>query len=149
MKNSETEKLNLAIVRGSKGYEEWDRRHHMASYLTIILYELLLSKKLTQKEIVNRSSFPKQSINKGIHQLQEKGYLSLTIDAKDNRVKYCQLTASGKKYAKEKISSLIKLEDEVAAKLGPEKMRQLIALNEEWSEAFWLVLEKEKRESAK
>lgn len=149
MINNEMEKLNLAIVRGSKAYEEWDRHHKIASYLTIILYELLQTEKLTQKEIVNRSNYPKQSINKGIHKLQREGYLSLTVDKKDNRVKYCQLTESGKKYAQKTVASLIKIENEVAQKMGPEKMKQLVALNDEWSNTFWQVLEKEEREDSK
>ncbi|WP_297818456.1 MarR family winged helix-turn-helix transcriptional regulator [uncultured Lactobacillus sp.] len=147
MINSEIEKLNLAIVRGGKAYEEWDRHHKIASYLTIILYELLQTDKLTQKQIVNRSNYPKQSINKGIHKLQQDGYLSLTIDPNDNRLKYCQLTPSGRRYAQKKLASLIKAENQVANKLGPEKMKQLVELNEEWSKTFWEVLEKEKRES--
>ena len=46
MKLSDTEKLNFAIIRGSKAYEEWDRRQNMPTYLTIILYELLMRQKL-------------------------------------------------------------------------------------------------------
>lgn len=42
MELSETEKLNFAIIRGSKAYEEWDRQQGMPNYLTIILYELLM-----------------------------------------------------------------------------------------------------------
>lgn len=106
MKLSDTEKLNFAIIRGSKAYEEWDRRQNMPTYLTIILYELLMRQKLTQKDLVNLSDLPKQSINKGIHRLLEKDYLELTVDPDDNRVKYCQLTDIGKKYAQEKMASL-------------------------------------------
>lgn len=121
MELSETEKLNFAIIRGSKAYEEWDRQQGMPNYLTIILYELLMRQKLTQKDLVSLSDLPKQSINKGIHRLLEQNYLELTIDPDDNRVKYCQLTASGKKYAKEKMASLFEIEKEVAQKNGLEK----------------------------
>ena len=69
MELSETEKLNFAIIRDSKAYEEWDRQQGMPAYLTIILYELLLRKRLTQKDLVYLSDLPKQSINKGIHRL--------------------------------------------------------------------------------
>ena len=93
MELTATEKLNFAIIRGGKAYAEWDRQHGMPSYLTVILYELLMRQRLTQKDLVNLSDLPKQSINKGIHRLLEKDYLELTIDPEDNRVKYCQLTA--------------------------------------------------------
>lgn len=55
MELSETEKLNFAIIRGSKAYEEWDRQQGMPNYLTIILYELLMRQKLTQKDLVSLS----------------------------------------------------------------------------------------------
>lgn len=85
---------------------------------------------------------PKQSINKGIHRLQEHDYLELTIDPEDNRVKYCQLTESGKQYAEEKLSSLFEIEDKITQKMGVKKMKQLVALNEEWSDTFWECLGK-------
>ena len=142
MELSDTEKLNFAIIRGGKAYEEWDRQNGMPAYLTVILYELLMRQRLTQKDLVNLSDLPKQSINKGIHRLQEQNYLELTIDSKDNRVKYCQLTDSGKKYAKEKMSSLFEIEKKVAEKMGAHKMKKLVALNEEWSNTFWECLRK-------
>ena len=60
MKLTATEKLNFAIIRGGKAYAEWDRQHGMPSYLTIILYELLMRQRLTQKDLVNLSDLPKQ-----------------------------------------------------------------------------------------
>ena len=142
MELTATEKLNFAIIRGGKAYAEWDRQHGMPSYLTIILYELLMRQRLTQKDLVNLSDLPKQSINKGIHRLLEQDYLELTIDPEDNRVKYCQLTASGKKYAKKKMTPLFEIEKQIAQKMGAQKMEQLVALNEEWSDTFWELLRK-------
>ena len=114
----------------------------MPTYLTIILYELLMRQKLTQKDLVNLSDLPKQSINKGIHRLLEKDYLELTVDPDDNRVKYCQLTDRGKKYAQEKMAALFEIENRIAQKMGAKKMKQLVALNEEWSNTFWECLGK-------
>lgn len=44
MELTDTEKMNFAITRGNKAYLEWEKRHGMPTYLTIILYELLLRK---------------------------------------------------------------------------------------------------------
>lgn len=137
MKISDTEKLNLAIIHGSRAYNYWDQTHNMTNYLTMILYELTIRKKLTQKQLVELSNFPKQSINKGIKQLSDAGYLSMTVDPNDKRVRFCELTPDGKKYAQEKLHSLFELEEKTAQKLGKEKMKQLTALNEEWSNTFW------------
>lgn len=65
MELSETEKLNFAIIRGSKAYEEWDRQQGMPAYLTIILYELLLRKRLTQKDLVYLSTYLNNQLIKG------------------------------------------------------------------------------------
>ena len=66
MEISDTEKLNLTIIHGSRAYDQWSQDHELSDYLVEIMYELLIREKLTQKELVNLSDLPKQSINKGI-----------------------------------------------------------------------------------
>lgn len=144
MEISDTEKLNLSIVHGSRGYDYWDQTHGMTSYLSMILYELTIRKKLTQKQLVDLTDLPKQSINKGIKQLTESGYLSMTVDPQDKRVRFCELTPAGEKFAQEKLHSLFEIEDKTAKKLGKEKMKQLTVLNEEWSNTFWHFLTEER-----
>lgn len=143
MNISLAEKLNNVIIRGSKGYDEWNHKHKIPNYLSMILYELLMREKITQKDLVEYSDLPKQSINKGIKILQEEGYLELIVNSKDKREKYCQLTPSGKKYAQKTMRPLMKIETEVIQKMGVKKMQQLIALNEEWNEYFWDLLRNE------
>lgn len=138
-----TEKIYLAIVRANKAYEEWNRQNKMPDYMSVLLYELLLHKKLTQKELVNLSDLPKQSINKGIHHLQDLGYVKLIKDDNDRRKKYCSLTKKGEEYAYKKITPLIELETKVSNIMGKEKMMQLSQLSCEWSDIFWSLLKKE------
>lgn len=141
-----TEMMSMAIVNGNKAYEKYNHLYEITDYLSIILYELLIRKRVTQHELVKMSDLPKQSINKGIHLLEHQGYLKLKIDQHDKRQKVCELTEAGEKYAKEKIDPLIELEQKVAQKMGAEKMEQLAHLSKEWSDTFWqLLLEKEKR----
>ena len=144
MQISESEKLNMAIVHGNRAYQQWEHDHGLPDYLVVILYELLLRKKLTQKELVNLSDLPKQSINKGIKKLCQDGYLDMSVDPDDKRVRFCQLTAEGKEYAHERLRSLFELEEKTAQKLGPEKMQLLTSLNEEWSNTFWQFLNEER-----
>lgn len=139
-----TEIMNLAIINGNKAYEKYNHLYDITDYLSVILYELLLQKKLTQNELVKLSDLPKQSINKGIHFLEQKGYLKLKVDQQDKRKKVCELTESGLKYAKKKIDPLIEIEQKVSQKMGTEKMKQLASLSKEWSDTFWeFLLEKE------
>ncbi|MGQ5708958.1 MarR family winged helix-turn-helix transcriptional regulator [Lactobacillus sp. PSON] len=143
MKVNTTEKINLAIVRANKAYSEWDSQNNLPDYMSIILYELLIHKGLTQKELVNLSDLPKQSINKGIRSLQDLGYVKLIKDNNDKRKKYCSFTEEGKKYAQEKMTPLIELETKVATSMGKEKMAQLAKLSCEWSDTFWKLLKEE------
>ena len=140
MEISETEKLNLAIIHGSKGYEESSHQNDLTNYLSVILYELIIRDKLTQKDLVEVTGMPKQSINKGIHYLKENGYLELMTDPEDKRTKFCKLTDRGMKYARTKMASLFRIEEKTAQKLGAKKMRLLTELNEEWSNTFWQYL---------
>ncbi|WP_236692233.1 MarR family transcriptional regulator [Lactobacillus psittaci] len=64
----------------------------LPTYLSVILYELFYHKHLSQKELVEQSGIPKQSINKGIKLLQEKNYLAFRDVKGDRRVKECYLT---------------------------------------------------------
>ena len=137
MKISESEKLNMAIVHGNRAYQQWDQDHELSDYLSVILYELLLRKKLTQKLLVGLTDLPKQSINKGIKILHDSGYLIMSVDPQDKRVRFCELTADGNKYAKQKMQSLFKLEERTAQKLGSEKMQLLTDLLTEWGNTFW------------
>lgn len=130
----------MAIVHGSQGYNEWAKRHHLPNYLVMILYELLLRQRLTQRELVELSDEPKQSINKGIKWLQAQNYLTLETSPEDKRAKVCQFTRAGKKFAQEKLADLLEIEQTVAVKMGKQKMQRLIELNDEWSRIFWQLL---------
>lgn len=143
MKTSQSEQLNLAIVHGSQAYHEWEKEHQLSDYLTFVLYELLLRQKLTQTELVQLTALPKQSINKGINFLHRQDYLELKQATGDKRQKICQLTRQGEAYARRKLSSLFSLENEVADKMGAQKMTTMIKLTQEWGSTFWRLLNEE------
>ena len=93
MKISETEKLNLSIIHGSRAYSQWEQDHDLPDYLVVIMYELLIRGKLTQRELVNLSDLPKQSINKGIKILRDHDHITMTVDPSDKRVRFCRICA--------------------------------------------------------
>ena len=124
------------IAKGAREYKDWNQKHGLTDYRSVILYELLLHTRLTQKQTVERTNLPKQSINKGILQLRDEGYLTLEQDEKDNRVKYCFLTEEGEKYAKLKIQPLLDIEEKIIMKMGKKKIEQLNELLEEWNLNF-------------
>lgn len=132
-KDSLTELANLASIKMSHAYQHYDESRGLTQATSIILYELLTHDQLTQKELVYRSGIPKQSINKGMHQLKDAGYLTLTPCPKDKRVKYCSLTATGLAYAKEMIEPLVKIEQRALEAFGLAKARQTVKLISEWA----------------
>ena len=144
MKISETEKLNLSIIHGSRAYSQWEQDHDLPDYLVVIMYELLIRGKLTQRELVNLSDLPKQSINKGIKILRDHDHITMTVDPSDKRVRFCQLTEAGRKYAYDRLRPLFELEEKTAQAMGTDKMKLLAKLSEEWSTTFWHFLSEER-----
>ena len=149
MKISETEKLNLSIIHGSRAYSQWEQDHDLPDYLVVIMYELLIRGKLTQRELVNLSVLPKQSINKGIKILRDHDHITMTVDPSDKRVRFCQLTEAGRKYAYDRLRPLFELEEKTAQAMGTDKMKLLAKLSEEWSTTFWHFLSEERSKNGK
>ena len=149
MKISETEKLNLSIIHGSRAYSQWEQDHDLPDYLVVIMYELLIRGKLTQRELVNLSDLPKQSINKGIKILRDHDHITMTVDPSDKRVRFCQLTEAGRKYAYDRLRPLFELEEKTAQAMGTDKMKLLAKLSEEWSTTFWHFLSEERSKNGK
>ena len=149
MKISETEKLDLSIIHGSRAYSQWEQDHDLPDYLVVIMYELLIRGKLTQRELVNLSDLPKQSINKGIKILRDHDHITMTVDPSDKRVRFCQLTEAGRKYAYDRLRPLFELEEKTAQAMGTDKMKLLAKLSEEWSTTFWHFLSEERSKNGK
>lgn len=149
MKISETEKLNLSIIHGSRAYSQWEQDHDLPDYLVVIMYELLIRGKLTQRELVNLSDLPKQSINNGIKILRDHDHITMTVDPSDKRVRFCQLTEAGRKYAYDRLRPLFELEEKTAQAMGTDKMKLLAKLSEEWSTTFWHFLSEERSKNGK
>ncbi|EEX29212.1 MAG: MarR family winged helix-turn-helix transcriptional regulator [Lactobacillus crispatus] len=149
MKISETEKLNLSIIHGSRAYSQWEQDHDLPDYLVVIMYELLIRGKLTQRELVNLSDLPKQSINKGIKILRDHDHITMTVDPSDKRVRFCQLTEAGRKYAYDRLRPLFELEEKTAQAMETDKMKLLAKLSEEWSTTFWHFLSEERSKNGK
>ena len=47
-----TSRLDLLIAKGAREYKDWNQKHGLTDYRSVILYELLLHTRLTQKQIV-------------------------------------------------------------------------------------------------
>jgi len=114
-------------------YEEWAKRHGISACCLLTLISISEGgKQCTQKNIGQRWSIPKQTVNMILKDLQNKRYVELIPMQEDKRNKQIQFTATGKEYADTILSELRKAELAVVEKMGIERIRRL---NEE-SELF-------------
>lgn len=143
---SYSELLALASVRANYAYHHYDLVHGLKHYESIILYELLTHKQMSQKELIYRSGIPKQTISKGISTLNNQGCITITPDKSDKRVKYCSLTEKGRKYAQEKINPMIAKEESAISKFGKDKTALAVKLLNELTDLLCEELYSEEKE---
>ncbi|WP_300617858.1 helix-turn-helix domain-containing protein [uncultured Lactobacillus sp.] len=129
-----SELTTLASVRANYAYDQYDKLMGITQYESIILYELLTHPCLSQKELIYRSGIPKQSISKGIHKLSDQGYLEITSDSQDKRIKYYSLTKSGLAYARKKEGEILAIEKKVIDKLGFDRAALAYQILNEWTD---------------
>ncbi|MDN6029276.1 MAG: MarR family winged helix-turn-helix transcriptional regulator [Lactobacillus sp.] len=144
MEQTVVERLNLSISIASQAYGNWDKRNGLSSYVSIILYELSIHDRMTQRELIKLTSIPKQSISKGIHRLDDQGYLMIMLSQRDSRVRYCRLTDQGREYAASVVEPLMTLERIVSMELGDQKMHDLACLMTQWGHRFSHLVEQQK-----
>ncbi len=114
-------------------YDEWAKRHGISDCCLLALISIYEGgKQCTQKNISQRWSIPKQTVNMILKNLQNKKYVELISMPEDKRNKQIQFTAAGKEYADSILPELRKIELAVIEKMGIERIRRL---NEE-SELF-------------
>lgn len=105
-----------------------------------IIYLLLtLEGQITQQDMREYMLFPKQTINSAVSSLCQKGYAELHPLAGAKNKKAVSLTVAGKQFAKGSVERIILAEKRAILKMSDDKMKQLIALNEEYA----CLLEKE------
>lgn len=105
--------INTAMGRVSGLYIKWTQKHNVNYYVMKILYVLHVlnpGKPVTQKQISDEFSIPKQSINNIVVSLEQDGYLSLAPGGKDRREKHLVLTEKGETYAAGILTPLLKIE---------------------------------------
>ncbi len=131
--------FSAAWARGNAIYTKWTNAQNVNYPTFRVLYALSRKESLTQKEIVDYFGLTKQSVNTVIRQLREEGYVTLELGIDDRREKYIHLTATGKKYATEFLTPLLRMEERVCANIDPKRLSDM----HETLELFNLLLERE------
>ncbi len=100
-------------------YDEWAKEHGLSPNSALVLYALYESKEMcTQKNISQKWSIPKQTVNTILKDFIEKGYVELFTLENDKRNKALKLTPNGRIYAGKIIDALHKREMFVIDKMG-------------------------------
>ncbi|MDR1657222.1 MAG: MarR family transcriptional regulator [Deltaproteobacteria bacterium] len=81
----------------------------------------------TQKEISNRTLFPKQTVNVIVTGFLRQGLIELSETSSDRRVKAIRLTDAGEKYVQSIIPRAMRAEFEAMRKLSQEQREALIS----------------------
>lgn len=118
--------VNSAISRTRGFYFNAAKRMNINYNELVILYLLHETSCCTQKKIRECYAQPKQTINNIISDLLRNGYITATVDENDKREKKIELTDSGMKYAEQYITPLLEIEQNIVAKMGQEKLQELI-----------------------
>lgn len=118
--------VNSAISRTRGFYFQAAKRMNINYNELVILYLLHETGCCTQKQIRESYAQPKQTVNNIISDLLKNGYITATVDENDKREKKIELTDSGRKYAGQYIIPLLEIEQNIVAKMGQEKLQELI-----------------------
>jgi len=98
-----------------------------------VLYFLLSSKEpLAQQDLIERMRFPKQTINSAVLSLSRTGHVTLAMIPGTRNRKRITLTAQGKGLARQTVGRLLKAESKAVRLMGDGKMREYIALHDEF-----------------
>lgn len=100
------------------------------TYIGLIILDTLYRapNTYTQKEISEKTGFPKQTININIRYFLEKGYIELRELREDRRSKAIEFTQKGIVYSKEIIGRLQKIEESVMKGLSSDQKQLLTQL---------------------
>lgn len=107
-------------------YEQYAKSMGLTS-VSLYILEIIYTENCicTQKQICEKTHYPKQTVNVVIKNFWEQGYVELKEIPSDRRNKSIALTAKGKEYAKVCIERIYSIEEKAFGKLKIEQLRQM------------------------
>lgn len=126
-------KIDRAISRTEGLYHEWFRRKGLNRYYINTLYALFMEPELSQNEISEAFSIPRQTVNNAVKKLEASGYVVLEREDSDGRKRKIRLTPSGEEYLERELAPILELERGIFEKLGAERCRIMAQAFEEYA----------------
>ena len=99
------------------------------------------SRAATQRDIAERLSYTKQTLNSAVRSLAEKGLVVLSPAAGDRRSKEIRLTEDGLAFARERIAPAMRVEARAFAKLTAAEQEEFVRLATKYARAVHAEVE--------
>ena len=141
-----SDSYNAIWLETSQLYEAWARQRGISFYeLLVILSITEADGKVLQKDICQRVTIPKQTVNTVIKTLIRKGWLELEVSEQDRRSRNLCLTAEGRENTAQIVQELQNHEAQVWLQLGLDRAEHLIEYTALYNRYFREVSDKNAR----
>ena len=119
-------------IRGS--WVQLAKKFNINYHEMLLLYHLYTNGSCTQKLICEHYMLPKQTVNNIVMDAKESGYIEMGFAPNNRKDKVLVLTPAGEEYISSLVSSMNKVEKDMAEKMGEEKLYLLANLLVDYSD---------------
>ena len=119
-------------IRGS--WVQLAKKFNINYHEMLLLYHLYRHGSCTQKLICEHYMLPKQTVNNIVMDAKEGGYIEMGFAPNNRKEKVLVLTPAGEEYISSLVSSMNKVEKDMAEKMGEEKLYLLANLLVDYSD---------------
>ena len=134
--------LDMLYKETGRLYVELSRSSGLSACAYWVMYAIEVGGgTATQRQIIARIYYPKQTVNSAVRSLEGKGLLVLAADDADRRSKLVTLTEAGRAFARRHLDPAMQAEARAFASLGPEKATRLMSLANEYARAVHAEVE--------
>lgn len=131
-REQELKQLGSILSEITAVYQKFYEENHIHPIEVLILYELYINDRCTQKSISVSHHLPKQTVNNFIQEYLKKGYVSLKKDPEDGRNKIIQLTEEGNEYLHKNLDPVLELDQKAYETIGDAEYQKLIEMNQKY-----------------
>ena len=132
--------VNRGVIQFRGIYSLWSKRHNISYNEMLVLYTIRDEGFCTQKQICDSYLLPRQTMNNVFSKMHKDGIIEIDPAKGNGKEKAFVLTKRGKKYAAPFLASMNSVELYAAEIIGQEKLRQMIALVNEYDRALQTAL---------
>lgn len=131
-REQELKQLGSILSEITAVYQKFYEENHIHPIEILILYELYINDRCTQKSISVSHHLPKQTVNNFIQDYLKKEYIFLNKDPDDGRNKIIQLTEKGNAYLHKNLDPVLELDRKNYESIGEEEYQKLIKMNQKY-----------------